>query len=115
MKILVTGDRNYRDTKNVYDTLDKLEPKCIVQGGARGADSIAKLYAKERGICCITVDANWDYYQRAAGPIRNKWMLDWCYPLDLVVAFHKDLENSKGTKNMVTQAEKEGLEVIRAE
>lgn len=111
MKVLVTGDRDYKDTKKVYETLDEIQPKCIVQGGARGADSIAALYAKEHGICCIEVKANWDYYGKGGGPVRNKWMLDWCYPLDLVVAFHDNLENSKGTKNMMKQAEEDGVEV----
>ena len=31
---------------------------------------------------------------------------------DLVVAFHSDLERSKGTADMVRRARKEGIEVI---
>ena len=30
---------------------------------------------------------------------------------DIVVAFHNEIENSKGTKNMVNQALKKGLSV----
>lgn len=44
-------------------------------------------------------------------PIRNKQMLDEGKP-DLVLAFHTDIENSKGTKNMIYQAKKRGIKVI---
>jgi len=38
-------------------------------------------------------------------------MLDEGKP-DLVLAFHTDIKNSKGTKNMIQQAEKRGIKVI---
>ena len=31
---------------------------------------------------------------------------------DLILAFHNDIENSKGTKNMVMQAKKRGIKTI---
>lgn len=54
--------------------------------------------------------AEWDKYGRAAGPIRNKQML--LYVLEakpLVIAFWDGI--SRGTKNMVSQAEKADVEV----
>ena len=38
-------------------------------------------------------------------------MLDESKP-DLVVYFHDDIENSKGTKDMITRAEKANIPVI---
>ena len=55
--------------------------------------------------------AKWDLYGRAAGPIRNQEMLDVGKP-SLVVYFHSDLKDSKGTKDMVERATKSGIEVI---
>jgi len=54
--------------------------------------------------------AHWDEYGRAAGPIRNRQMLDkgWA---DAVVAFHLNLDESKGTADMVREARKRGLPV----
>ena len=51
----------------------------------------------------VGVPANWVKYGRAAGPIRNRRMLE-LVPPDLVVAFHDDLESSRGTKDMVIAA-----------
>ena len=53
--------------------------------------------------------AEWDTFGKAAGPIRNGWMLKM--EPDLVLAFHNDIRQSKGTANMVSIARKKGIEV----
>ncbi|KKN01348.1 hypothetical protein LCGC14_1128740 [marine sediment metagenome] len=50
-------------------------------------------------------------YGKAAGPIRNKQMLDEGQP-HLVLAFHDNIEESTGTKDMVKQAAKRGIETL---
>ncbi len=54
MNILVTGGRDYIDKERVYYALDYLHTErgitCIIQGGARGADRLAKQWAIDRGI-----------------------------------------------------------------
>ena len=50
---------------------------------------------------------DWEKHGRAAGPIRNKLMLDEGRP-DLVVAF----PGGRGTANMVKQASAASVEVI---
>ena len=81
----------------------------IIEGGARGVDSWAGSFAEEHGYPHIKVTANWGFYHRAAGAIRNSWMLD--LQPDLVIAFHPDLEHSKGTKDTVTKARARGIPV----
>ncbi len=54
--------------------------------------------------------ANWDQYHRAAGPLRNREMLKEAP--DIVLAFHDDLSQSKGTRDMVNQALKAGVPTI---
>lgn len=54
--------------------------------------------------------AEWNKYGKSAGPIRNKKMIDEGNP-DIVIAYHDDIENSKGTKNMITQAKDKGIKV----
>lgn len=44
-------------------------------------------------------------------PIRNQKMLDDNPDIDIVIAFHSDLENSRGTKDMVNRARKKGIKV----
>lgn len=58
----------------------------------------------------LAYPADWDKYHRAAGHIRNQQMLAEGKPT-LVLAFHHDLAKSKGTKDMVRRALKEGLPV----
>jgi len=51
--LLVCGGRDFFDYELVERTLDALErPSLVIQGNARGADRLAKRWAKERGIPC---------------------------------------------------------------
>jgi len=63
-----------------------------------------------RGMSVVAVSAKWDKFGKMAGPLRNSTMIH-CYEPNLVVAFHNDIANSKGTKNMVNQAKLAGIEV----
>ena len=121
--IIVCGDRNWTDRQAILREMVKLPQSCIViEGEARGADLIAKSVAQRLGMFVLQFPANWDKYHKAAGPIRNaemlKELLKWTVVEDgkvsgvAVFAFHSDIENSKGTKNMVTIARKAGVEVF---
>lgn len=104
MKILVCGGRDFNDIAHMTNVLNQAYIRygrdlCIVQGGAKGADLLAKSWAKELGLCTIQVDANWDYYDNGAGYIRNKWMITFCNP-DMTLAF----KGGKGTNDMVEQS-----------
>jgi hypothetical protein len=124
MRILVCGDRNWTDKRMIGEVLigeaiDATFPLfgrenvVIIHGASRGADSIAGEWVARWSSHNVTEEvypANWEKYGRAAGPIRNQQMLDEGKP-DLVLAFHDDFENSKGTKDMVTRARKAGIKV----
>lgn len=111
MRLLVCGDRNWRLYDIVRDTIKDLAPDIVIQGEARGADSMARDAAKELGIGVVSFPAKWDIYGKAAGLIRNQQMLDKGKP-DKVLAFHTNINMSKGTKDMVLRANREGLPVI---
>lgn len=115
MKILVTGDRNGFEPLVIEDHLTRIamngERNLLIEGGARGVDTQARDIASRIGTFDIaTCHAQWDKYGRAAGPIRNQFMLDTYHP-DKVLAFHKDLAHSKGTKDMVNRAKIAGIPV----
>ena len=111
VKILVTGGRDFHNVSLLRHALDRLFKKnaktelCIIQGGAKGADKLAKDWAEDNGIACITMDAPWEYYKRGAGPIRNAWMLKWTKP-SMVYAFPT---GGPGTQNMLKQAKSAGV------
>lgn len=78
----------------------------IIQGGAKGADFLAKAYADYVGFECEEYLADWNKYKGGAGPIRNKQMLVEGKP-DLVIAFR----GGSGTANMIRQAKAAGVPV----
>lgn len=80
----------------------------IIEGGARGVDRMARRYGEESGIHVESYPALWDVYGKRAGPIRNAQMLREGSP-DVVIAFRGP--NSRGTQNMIDQAEKAGVPV----
>lgn len=111
MRVLVCGGRNYFDLKTTYQILDKIHQErkitCVIQGGARGADSLGRRWANETEVMSYEFQADWDKYGKKAGYIRNKQMLDEGKP-DLVIAF----PGGRGTAMMVNLAKKAGVEVI---
>jgi len=81
----------------------------LIEGEARGADSMARDIALARGWEVIRVPADWVKYGRGAGPIRNQQMLDM--GPDQVWAFHDNLACSKGTLDMVRRSKRAGKDV----
>ena len=112
MRVLICGNRSWEDKKVIHRELVALKGvTCVIEGEARGADKLACEVAEELGIEVEKYPANWPKYGRAAGPIRNKQMLDEGKP-DLVLAFFDSLlSGSNGTKSMVKLAEEAGIEV----
>lgn len=112
MKVLVCGDRNWYIFSTIRRELRKLpEGTIIIHGAARGADTCADIVAKSLGFTVKSYPAEWNKHGKAAGPIRNLQMLKENPDIALVLAFHSDIESSKGTKHMKKSAEKAGIEV----
>lgn len=111
-RILICGDRTWNDVHTIDVYISKL-PKntVIIHGACRGADTIAGERAKIHGLPVFPFPANWRKYGRKAGPIRNQNMIDNGKPC-LVVAFHNNLFESKGTKDMIKRALKASIPVI---
>ena len=113
-RILICGDRNWTNGEAILNFLRRFETYksvVVIDGTARGADTLAYEAAKKLGFETERYMANWATHGKAAGPIRNRQMLVEGKP-QLVVAFHSDIENSKGTKNMVQQAVKADIPVF---
>jgi len=113
LRVLMCGDRNSAVCfeENITFELKSL-PKysVVIHGGCKGVDLYAAELATLQGIETKAYPAEWDIYGLGAGPIRNKKMLVEEAP-DMVIAFHPDIEMSKGTRNMMTTAWKYGTPV----
>ncbi len=109
-RVVVCGGRNYTDNGKVWGRLNLLHAEhgiaVVIHGGARGADTLGEYWAKANDIPHIAFKPDWEAYGPAAGPIRNKRMLDEGKP-DLVIAF----PGGKGTADMVRQATEQGVTV----
>ena len=104
MRVLVTGSRYWTNKDRIRRVLSAFKDvECIIEGEARGADTLAREVAEELGIPVDPYPADWDRFHKAAGPIRNRQMVNEGKP-DIVVAFHNNILGSKGTKDMVTFA-----------
>ena len=112
MRVLVCGGRDYVDREHVWRALDDIHAAhgidLLIDGGASGADALARQWAVERRVRGWTFMANWEAHGRAAGPIRNSRMLVEGKP-DLVVAF----SGGAGTRSMVRKALAAGVQVMR--
>lgn len=79
--LLVSGCRHYRSYYQFARKMDKMIARfprddiTIIEGGARGVDYLAFLYALRRGIKSLMFEADWDGQGKAAGFIRNSEML----------------------------------------
>ena len=106
MKVLVTGSRDWSDIDAVVRELSRLPMgSIVVHGACRGADTIAGVVAEALGFEVRPYPALWNTLGNSAGPIRNREMLCSEHrrgePIELVIAFHADIESSKGTKDML--------------
>ena len=81
------------------------QPLTIVHGHARGADLLAEFLAKSILPDAIIErhPANWGYYGKSAGPLRNAEMVS--LGADLGLAFYVDGLDSRGTNGCVSLME----------
>ncbi len=116
IRVGVTGGRDYGDSAKVCHVLNRAHSVLkgrmfLVVGDARGLDTHARLWA----IATLALDkhqlfkADWDQYGPAAGPIRNKAMID--SGLNLLIAF----PGGKGTANMKQQCRERGIKILEIE
>ena len=112
-RIIIAGSRdfeNYEVVNEVVKTkaaavikaIKEKEPEAkieIVSGGARGVDSLGERFAREYGYKLWRFPADWNAYGRAAGPIRNRQMLEFAMERKpVLIAFWNGV--SRGTSFM---------------
>lgn len=112
-KIVIAGSRYFEDYKIIREYAlyclkqeNLSDPICILSGGGRGVDACGERFSKEMGFQLKLFPADWNKYKRAAGPIRNKAMVQ---EADIVICFWD--KKSKGTKSLIDFARKESKKV----
>lgn len=114
-KVIIAGGRDFDNTLAGFRKINKLiarisdDPEkdvTIIEGGAKGADRVGRLWAKEFGARCQTFKADWDTHGKRAGILRNCEMAEHATHL---IAFWDG--ESRGTKHMIEEARRKGLKV----
>lgn len=107
LKLMVCGSRTITNRTLIFTNIDKFISEnpdkkiIIIEGEARGVDSIAKDYALINHLDIMSFPANWSKYGRSAGMIRNEEMVKVC---DFCLIFWDG--KSHGTKNDIDLCEK---------
>lgn len=121
-RLLITGSRNFGDQGHVDIALMRTALKdarrklhdagfdriVLVHGAARGADQLAAVVGKSMGFVLDPHPAQWSVHGKAAGPIRNKEMVD--LGADLMLAFPRGA--SRGTRGCMQLAAEAGIEIV---
>ena len=112
MKRIVIGCyRNFNDYeifKNFVDLcIGNKSEITILSGHCKGTDLMAERYAKEKGFALEIYPADWKKYGKAAGPIRNRQMVE---NADTVIAFVS--KTASGTKNLIENAKRLNKELF---
>lgn len=120
--VLVCGGRTFGEDNHLdalaasayLSDMHKAKPiSLVVEGGATGADALARTWCDFARVSCCTMRADWARYGRSAGPRRNEKMLSYLLQNRdngadvLVVAF----PGGRGTADMVARAKGAGLPV----
>ncbi len=112
---VVTGSRDYTNYAQMERYLNILLSNYsnveIVSGGARGADTLARDYAKNHNYAYKEFPADWEKDGKRAGVLRNEEMQKYiaAFPKRGCVAFWDG--ESPGTKNSLQLAERYGTQV----
>lgn len=100
MNIAIVGSRTFTDYQFFLKAMEEeTDITHIVSGGAKGADYMAEMYAKEKKIPITVIKAEWDKYGKRAGNIRNEKIIQ---AVERVIAFWDG--SSRGTGNAITLA-----------
>lgn len=117
MRLIIAGGRDFTDRSMMSRKLSKIlggadlgfgyeYPDVVLCGGARGADTLGKEWAKRHGVEVEMYHADWNGLGRRAGYVRNEAM---AINATHLIAFYDGV--SKGTGHMITLARKHGVEV----
>ncbi len=111
LTVIFCGSRGWTDRARIRADLERLpEGSIVIEGGARGADRIAREESEALGLHVATVRALWDFYGRPAGYRRNEAMAR----LQPEFVYAYPLGDSPGTRQMVKIAERECIQVREA-
>ena len=115
MRLWIAGSRKERDIARHYPALKKaivgLDKKhdLVILVGATGIDESARVLAHHYEIVHVVIPARWNEHGKAAGPLRNQYIIDHWNP-QMLAAFPGP--DSKGTHDAIRRAMAANINVL---
>ena len=104
MKLLIAGSRSITSFDLAPHVPEGVE--LVITGGAKGVDTLAEEFARERGIPAVTVKPCYERYGRAAPILRDEEMVDMA---DAVLVIWDGV--SRGSRHTAEYAKRKGKPV----
>jgi hypothetical protein len=114
VRVLISGDRNWRCGALARRVVARLADRfgadlVVVSGTAEGVDTAFAAACDVRGVAHEPHVAHWHEKGKRAGPVRNAEMV--AAGADFVIAVHRSLAWSRGTKDCAKRALDAGIPV----
>lgn len=108
MRTIIAGGRDITDYGKLLAAVAACPWKIttVVNGGARGVDTMAVRWASENHIMSLTYSADWGTHGKVAGPMRNRLM---AADAQALLALWDG--QSPGTRNMIEEARNNKLRI----
>ena len=114
MDVIIAGSRSINKEEDKTEIVGRaiestpFDIEKVIHGGAKGVDSIAEELSQEHFELKTEIyPAEWEQFGDAAGPKRNREMAK---DADALIAIWDG--DSSGTRNMINEALKHGLEIF---
>ena len=124
LAVIIAGSRdfnNYEQLKHVASTMIRMVSEDnyyaikIISGGARGADVLGEVFAKENDYDIIRKLPDWDKWGKSAGYRRNCDMAIEAKKYDKCLCIAFPINDSKGTGHMINICEKYKIPCVKVE
>jgi hypothetical protein len=113
VRVIISGDRNWHCDALARRVIARLVARHgevdIVQGAADGVDRAFVEAAFDAGCGVSSFPADWQKHGKKGGPIRNAEMV--AAGADFVIAVHRSLAWSRGTRDLVKRSLEAGIPV----
>lgn len=108
MRVIIAGSRSITDATAVEEAIlaSGFHITTVVSGTAAGVDRLGEAWARRNFVLAELYPADWDSFGKRAGFVRNQRMAE---NAEALIAIWDG--RSRGTKDMIARAVKNGLRV----
>ena len=111
MRIIIAGSSTWENSSSIRAVLESYpDSTTVVHGDSPGADEIGGQVAEDLGMKVepmSKIQDDYRRYRRGAWKALNERMIE--KGADLILAFHPDIEKSRGTKHLLKLADSAGI------